>query len=132
MRAAVYVRQSLDKKREGAAVARQLEACRELAEQRGWTIERVFSDNDVSASSAKKPRPEWQALLTELRGGRYDVLVCWSTDRLYRRLRDLVELVEIAEARALRIATVKSSDVDLSTPAGRMLAGMLGSAARFE
>ena len=60
------------------------------------------------------------------------MLVCWHTDRLYRRLRDLVELVEIAEKRALRIASVKAADLDLSTPAGRMLAGMLGHAARYE
>lgn len=129
--AAIYVRQSLDKSGGGAAVARQLGECRDLIARNGWTEAEVYCDNDTSATNGK-PRPQWQRLLGDLAAGRHDVLVCWHTDRLYRRLRDLVDLVEIAEARALRISSVKASEIDLSTPAGRMLAGMLGSAARYE
>ncbi|MFC7505962.1 recombinase family protein [Nocardioides sp. GCM10030258] len=130
MRTAIYVRQSLDRTGEGAAVDRQLRECNELAESHGWTVTEVYRDNDASAT--KGPRPGWTRLLQDLDAGRYDVLVCWSTDRLYRRLRDLADLLEVAERRALRIASVKAADLDLSTPAGRMLAGMLGSAARYE
>ena len=43
-----------------------------------------------------------------------------------------MDLVEIAEKRALKIATVKSSDLDLATPAGRMVASLLGSVAAYE
>lgn len=130
MRAAIYVRQSLDKSGDGAAVDRQLVDCEELAERNGWTVDRVYRDNDVSATNGE--RPAWNELLVDLDRGAYDVLVCWHTDRLYRRVRDLVELVEIAERRALRIASVRSGDLDLSTPAGRMVAGMLGHTARYE
>ncbi len=130
MRAAIYVRQSLDKSGEGAAVDRQLAECVQLAEGNGWEVAEVYRDNDSSAT--KGVRKDWQRLLADLEAGRHDVLVCWHTDRLYRRLRDLVDLVEIAERRALRISSVKASDIDLGTPAGRMLAGMLGSAARYE
>jgi site-specific DNA recombinase len=130
MKAAIYIRQSLDKSGEGAAVTRQLAECRDLIARNGWQESEVYRDNDASAT--KGVREGWQRLLGDLDGGRHDVLVCWHTDRLYRRLRDLVDLVEIAERRALRIASVKASDIDLSTPAGRMLAGMLGSAARYE
>jgi len=131
MRAAIYARQSLDRSGEALAVSRQLAECRDLAERNGWTAVVEYVDNDTSASS-RKPRPQWTALLADLDAGRFDVLVCWHTDRLYRRVRDLVDLVEIAERRALRIASVKAADLDLSTPAGRMLAGMLGHAARYE
>ncbi len=131
MRAAIYVRQSLDRSGEALAVARQLDECRALVEANGWHVAEVYSDNDVSASS-RKPRPEWTRMLRDLEAGRHDVLVCWHTDRLYRRVRDLVDLVELAERRALRIASVKSADIDLATPAGRMLAGMLGHAGRYE
>jgi site-specific DNA recombinase len=131
LRAAIYARQSLDRTGEGMAVSRQLAECRDLAARNEWRVAEEYVDNDVSASS-RKPRPEWTRLLRELEGGAYDVLVCWHTDRLYRRLRDLVDLVEIAESRALRIASVRAADLDLSTPAGRMLAGMLGHAQRYE
>src|SRR4051794_27417289 len=99
MQAAIYVRQSLDKSGEGAAVDRQLRECQELAERNGWTVAEIYRDNDASAT--KGVRKDWSRLLDDLSAGRYDVLVCWHTDRLYRRLRDLVELVEIAESRAL-------------------------------
>src|SRR5215217_396901 len=110
LRAAIYARQSLDRTGEGMAVMRQLAECRDLAKRNGWKVAEEFVDNDVSASS-RKPRPEWTRLLADLEAGRYDVLVCWHTDRLYRRLRDLVDVVEIAERRALRIASVKASDI---------------------
>jgi site-specific DNA recombinase len=131
LRAAIYARQSLDRTGEGMAVTRQLAECRALAERNGWQVNEEYVDNDVSASS-RKPRPEWSRLLKALDAGAHDAVVCWHTDRLYRRLRDLVDLVEIAESRALRIASVRAADLDLSTPAGRMLAGMLGSAGRYE
>lgn len=131
LRAAIYARQSLDRTGEGMAVTRQLAECRQLAERNEWRVVEEYVDNDVSASS-RKPRPEWTRLLADLEAGRYDVLTCWHTDRLYRRLRDLVDLVEIAESKALRIASVRAADLDLSTPAGRMLAGMLGHAQRYE
>lgn len=131
LRAAIYARQSLDRTGEGMAVSRQLKECRDLAGRNEWRVVEEFVDNDVSAT-ARKARPEWTRLLRDLDAGKFDVLVCWHTDRLYRRLRDLVDLVEIAESRALRIASVRAADLDLSTPAGRMLAGMLGHAQRYE
>ncbi|MGG5260821.1 recombinase family protein [Phycicoccus avicenniae] len=130
-RAAIYARQSLDRSGEGTAVSRQLSECRELAERNGWEVVEVYQDNDRSATSGKV-RPEWMRLLADLKAGRHDVLIAWHTDRLYRRLRDLVDLVEIAQDRTLKIATVRSSDLDLSTPAGRMMAGLLGSVASYE
>lgn len=131
MRAAIYARQSLDRSGEALAVSRQVLECRELAERNGWEVSEIYQDNDRSATTGKA-RPEWQRLLADLDAGKHDVLVAWHTDRLYRRLRDLVDLVEIAQRRVLRIATVKASDLDLSTPAGRMVAGLLGSVAAYE
>lgn len=130
MRAVIYARQSLDRSGEALAVSRQLSDCRSLVERNGWDTAGEYVDNDVSASTGR--RPEWTRLLADLTVGRYDTLVVWHTDRLYRRLRDLVELVELAERQALRIVTVRAGDLDLTTPAGRMLAGMLGSAGRYE
>jgi site-specific DNA recombinase len=130
MSAVIYARQSLDRDGQAAAVERQLADCRALAAQHGLTVEREYVDNDVSAS--KGVRPAFSALLEDVRAGRVTTIVVWHTDRLYRRVRDLITLVEIAEKHTLRILTVRAGDLDLSTPAGRMLAGMLGHAARYE
>jgi site-specific DNA recombinase len=128
--AVIYARQSKDREGEGAAVARQLDACRAIAKANGLTVTEEIVDNDVSAS--KGTRQGFIRLVGAVRQGETDTIIVWATDRLYRRLRDLVDLVELAQDHKLTILSARSGDLDLSTPAGRMLAGMLGSAARFE
>jgi site-specific DNA recombinase len=128
--AVIYARQSLDRDGEGVAVGRQLTECRALAERQGLAVDREYVDNDKSAT--KGDRPAFSDLLGDVRAGRVDTVICWHTDRLYRRVRDLVDLVELAEKHTLKIVTVKAGDLDLSTSSGRMIAGMLGHAAAYE
>lgn len=129
-RCVIYARQSLDRSGEGAAVDRQIAACRELAERRGWEVAEVLTDNDVSASTGKV-RPAYRRLLDVMRSRSADVVVVWHVDRLTRRLVDLEEVIGICEATGVRLATV-TGDLDLSTDTGRMLARILASVARGE
>ena len=57
MRAFVYLRQSLDRAGTNAAVDRQREDCLKLCAERGWEVARVWTDNDVSASSRLRWTP---------------------------------------------------------------------------
>jgi site-specific DNA recombinase len=131
MRAAIYTRISNDQNGEGLGVARQLEDCLALADRLGWTVVHRFDDNDISAFSGKA-RPGFEAMLDAMKRGEFDALVCWHTDRLYRSMRDLERLIDIAEANRVQIKTVQGGDLDLSTSAGRMVARILGSVARQE
>jgi site-specific DNA recombinase len=130
MTTAIYARQSLDRISSGSAVERQLEMCRELVAELHLPEAREFVDNDVSATSGV--RPAFRELLRQIRAGKVSDIVVWHTDRLYRRVRDLVEIVDVAEHHHIKIHTVRSGEFDLSTPAGRMIAGMLGHVARYE
>lgn len=105
--------------------------CRELAERLGWEVVATFVDNDISAASGKV-RPEYRDMLAAVRAGHVDAIVAWHTDRLHRRPTELEEFITLAESTGLQIQTVKAGELDLSTPAGRMVARMLGSAARYE
>lgn len=124
-RAAVYLRQSLDKTGEGAAVDRQREACRQFAEARGWTVVWEYVDNSVSASTGT--RPQWTRMLADARAGQFEVVLSWAVDRLVRRLSDLEALV----VTGVRAATVQG-DLDLTTPQGEAAAGVLAVVARME
>ena len=128
--AVIYTRQSKDRDGLGAAVSRQLDECRVLAARNDLEVTAEYSDNDVSAS--KGTRPEFSNLLRAIRAGQVSTIIVWHTDRLYRRVRDLVELVELAEKHALRILTVKAGDLDLNNSTGRMLAQIMGAVARQE
>ena len=59
-------------------------------------------------------------------------LIVWHVDRLYRSMKDLERLIDIADAARVKIRTVQGGDLDLSTSAGRMVARILGSVARQE
>ena len=130
MRAVVYLRQSLDRTGDGAAVDRQRDDCLKLCAERGWDLTREYVDNDVSASS-RKPRPQYTAMLESVARGEVDVLVAWHIDRLTRRLTELEELIELTQDTSLRIVTV-TGDIDLSNDAGRLVGRILASVARGE
>lgn len=144
MRAAIYARISHDPKSaansadelprrggDGLGVERQEQDCRELALRHSFDVTRVYVDNDTSAYSGKR-RPDFEQMLDAMKNNEFDVLVCWHTDRLYRSMKDLERLIDIAEVTRTSIRTVQSGDIDLSTSAGRMVARILGSVARQE
>ena len=129
-RAAIYCRISQDREGAGLGVARQEADCRALCERKGWDVVAVYPDNDVSAYSGA-PRPQWDLLLEAARGGAVDAVVCWHVDRLTRSPRELEDVIDLADRHGLELATV-TGEIDLATPTGRMIARMLGAAARHE
>jgi DNA invertase Pin-like site-specific DNA recombinase len=131
MRAALYTRISNDPKLEGLGVQRQLDDLLALADQLGWEVVARFDDNDTSAFNGKT-RPGFEAMLTAMDAGEFGGLLVWHTDRLYRSMKDLERLIDIADARRVTIKTVQGGELDLSTSAGRMVARILGSVARQE
>ena len=131
MRAAIYTRISADQTGEGLGVQRQLDECLALADRLGWEVVDRFDDNDISAFNGKT-RPGFEAMLDAMKRGQFNALLCWHTDRLYRSMKDLERLIDIADANRVQIKTVQGGDLDLSTSAGRMVARILGSVARQE
>ncbi|WP_241472648.1 recombinase family protein [Mycolicibacterium neoaurum] len=131
MRVAIYLRQSLDQTGLQAAVTRQRQEVTALCRERGWDwVE--FADNDTSAYNLRKPRPNYQAMLDAVRAGDVAGIVCWHPDRLYRRLEDLTELIDVCQAQDILIETVRGGNIDLTTPMGRMVARMMGTVSMAE
>lgn len=130
-RAAVYVRISKDREGGGLGVQRQQEDCEQLAARLGWDVVVVHNDNDLSAYSGK-PRPGYRALLADLREGRADAVLVWHTDRLHRTISELDEFIKICQAHDVDVQTVRAGHLDLSTPTGRMNAGLAALVAQHE
>ncbi len=99
-------------------------------------------DNDISAKQRRwstsqlrfvnTTRPGYEALLDAIRENQVDVVLAWHPDRLYRRLRDLEDLVDMLERNNVEVVTVKAAKVNLSTAADRLNARLLGSVAMYE
>jgi DNA invertase Pin-like site-specific DNA recombinase len=121
----------MDREGAGLGVERQIEDCLALIRDRGWTLIETFADNDISAYSGK-PRPSYRRLLSVMKAGEIDAVVAWHMDRLQRSPRDLEEWIEVCEGNRITTATVRAGDIDLETASGRMVARLLGAAARHE
>jgi site-specific DNA recombinase len=131
MRAAIYTRISDDQTGQRAGVTRQLDDCEALADRLGFDVVARFDDNDISAYNGKT-RPGFEAMLDGMTRGEFAAVLCWHPDRLYRSLKDLERLIDIADARGVQIRTVNGGDLDLSNSTGKMLARILGSVSRQE
>lgn len=59
-------------------------------------------------------------------------MLVWHTDRLHRSPRELEDFITLCERRRITTQTVMAGSLDLNTSSGRMVARMLGAAARQE
>ena len=105
----------------------QLSAMRDHAKRRGWAV--VLEVEDVG--SGVRERPKREDLMRAARRRELDLILVWRLDRWGRSLVDLVTTLQ--ELTALQVGFVSLSEaLDLTTPSGRALAGMLAVFAEFE
>lgn len=125
------MRVSEDRTGDELGVTRQRQDARQLAKLRGWTIVAEHADNDLSAAG-RRVRPGFEAVLSSMSSGQAGAVIAWDMTRLSRNRRDLQRLIEAGQKHGTCIAFVRGSDVDLSTPAGRLIVDVLGGVARHE
>lgn len=131
VRAAIYLRISLDREMDGLAIDRQREDCENLAKYRRWEIVETYVDQSISASDRTKKRPAYERMVQDYEAGLLDAIVCYDLDRLTRQPRELEDWIDRAEQRGLLLITA-NGDADLSTDGGRMYARIKAAVARGE
>jgi DNA invertase Pin-like site-specific DNA recombinase len=105
----------------------QMRAMREYATKRGWTI--AAQIKEVGSGAAERALRE--RLLAAARRREIDVVLVWRLDRWGRSLVDLV--VTLKELADLGVGFVSLTEaLDLTTPTGRAMAGLLSVFAEFE
>jgi DNA invertase Pin-like site-specific DNA recombinase len=97
------------------------------AARRGWTI--AMQVREVNSGAAR--REEREKLLEAARRREIDVVLVWRLDRWGRSVTDL--LATLQELEHLGVGFVSLTEaLDLTTPAGRAMAGLLAIFAEFE
>jgi site-specific DNA recombinase len=95
MRAAIYCRLSKNRRGKKANVKDQERDCRDYIESQGWEYLDSYIDDGISASDkSEKPRDAFIRMMGDLRAGLIDVIVASEFTRLYRRPRELEELLD--------------------------------------
>ena len=125
MKAGLYARVSTN---HGQDPELQLAELREYAAKRGWEVSEFV---DVGVSGSKASRPQLDAMMRLAKARKLDVIAVWKLDRFGRSLRHLVDALADLEAVGCAFVSLRDN-LDLTTPAGRMMFHVIGAMAEFE
>ena len=124
-RVAIYARVSTDKQ----TCENQLKELRSIAERMQYIVVDEFIDEGISGATSS--RPALDALMKSATQRRFDMVMCWSIDRLGRSLQNLIEILN--ELQSLKVDLFfMQQGMDTSTSAGRMMFSIFGALAEFE
>lgn len=121
---AVYVRVSSSSQKDSS----QLADLKAFLERQPEQEVRWYHD---SFTGKTMDRPGMNSLLAELEKQRVSTILVWRLDRLGRTAAGLTRLFEELAARKVNLVSLKDN-LDLSTPAGRLMAHVLASVAAYE
>jgi DNA invertase Pin-like site-specific DNA recombinase len=124
LRAGLYARVStIDQQ----TLPMQLRAMREYAARRGWMV--AMQVREVNSGAVRRETRE--KVMDAARRREIDLVLVWRLDRWGRSVTDL--LVTLEELEHLGVGFVSLTEaLDLTTPAGRAMAGLLAVFAAFE
>jgi putative DNA-invertase from lambdoid prophage Rac len=124
MRAGLYARVSTHDQQ---TIGLQAEAMSAYIKNRGWVATKRIED----IGSGAKGRPGRESVLVAARRREIDVIIVWRLDRWGRSVADL--MTTLGELLDLGVGFVSLTEaLDLTTPSGRAMAGMLAIFAEFE
>lgn len=124
LRAGLYARISTDDQQ---TLPMQLRALREYAARRGWTV--AMQVKEVGSGASERRMRE--KLIEAARRREIDVVLVWRLDRWGRSVTDLLATLQELEHLGVGFTSFTEA-LDLTTPAGRAMAGLLAVFAEFE
>lgn len=100
-----------------------------FAERAGFEVIHLFKE---VASGMKNDRLHRQQVIQLAQARKIDAVLVTEMTRWGRSLQDLITTMNELNAYGVSLIAEKGMQFDLSTPQGKMLAGVLGSLAEFE
>ena len=124
MKAAIYARVSTHDQQ---TLAMQIDSIKKYADARGWLVVSEITE----VGSGAKNNPKRKELINEARRRNIDVIIVWKLDRWSRSVNDLFQ--SLTELSNLGVGFISLTEaLDMTTPTGRAMAGLLSIFAEFE
>ena len=122
--AGVYIRVSTEvQARERFSLGEQEEKLLQLCKFKELEVYEVYKDAGISAKDMEH-RPQFQAMLQDMKEGKINYIVAYKLDRITRSVRDLEELISVLEQYNCFLLCDRD-DVNTSTANGRFFVRML-------
>ncbi len=109
----------------------QLIELRAVAQRMGYEIVSEFIDNGISGAKSRKDRPALDEMMKLATQRKFEMVLCWSIDRLGRSLQHLVEILNELQAMKIDLFFMQQG-MDTTTPSGRMIFSVFGAIGEFE
>lgn len=131
VQAVMYARVSTEEQAtEGYSIKAQKDLLKSYAEKHNLTIISEYVDEGKSGKSIDG-RPQMLRLLEHAQQKKFEVVVVYKLDRLARKTRDSLEIVETLNNHGVQLISL-SENIDTSTPHGKMFYTVLSSLAEME
>jgi DNA invertase Pin-like site-specific DNA recombinase len=125
LRAAIYCRVSTADQN----CDRQLRDLEEFAARTGYQVVSFFKE---TASGANTDRPERAKVLALAQSRKIDAVLVTELTRWGRSRNDLLDTLEVLQARGVSLIAQTGLEFNLATPHGRLIAALMASLAEFE
>jgi putative DNA-invertase from lambdoid prophage Rac len=96
----------------------------------GYAVDYWFADLGVSGASQAAQRPQFKALLGQIRDG--ETLVVSKLDRLGRDAQDVGSTIKMLALRKIKVIVLQLGQLDLTSSAGKLMLTMLAAVAEME
>ncbi len=124
MKTGIYARVSTHDQQ---TLTMQIESIKKYINARGWSVSLEVRE----IGSGAKSNPKRKELINEARRRNIDVIIVWKLDRWSRSVHDLFQTLN--ELTDLGVGFISLTEaLDLTTPTGRAMAGLLSIFAEFE
>jgi DNA invertase Pin-like site-specific DNA recombinase len=125
MRVALYARVST----KDQSAEMQVQALRAYCKARGWETHHEYVDEHVGGATRK--RPALQSMMRDAAAKKFDGVLVWKFDRLFRSVSDMLDYLERFRCLAIEFISLTEA-IDTTTPAGRMVYTLLAAMGEFE
>jgi len=126
-RVALYARVSTDFQ----TCDNQLQELRAVADRNGWVVVQEYTDTGISGAKGRDKRPAFDAMIKASIRKEFDVVMCWSVDRLGRSLQHLISFLGDIEAKGVDLY-LHQQGLDTTTPSGKMMFQLCGIFSEYE
>lgn len=127
-----YSRVSTEEQAElGFSIEAQSEEIKNRCKAEHKVVSREYVDAGISGKSIDK-RPALLQLLQDIESGKVGELWLWKTDRLARKLTDLLLIMEVLKRHNVILRCVADVEFDQTTSSGRAMMQMMGVMAEYQ